>query len=165
MALLAESLDANLLKSLNAFFFAQLVTGAGVQVHFPDRPGLFTPTSARWVRIDYLLGMQRTYMGTVATTARGNLARGIVNLNCCELVASRTDPYALAALRDIVRAVMPEGASIPVRDYTTGGIPIVGYLVVCAITEAMVASGLGSTENGVAVRNVSAEVEYIEGLT
>lgn len=165
MALIAESRTANILKSLNVYFYDNLVVAASLEVHFPDQPGLFTPSGARWVRLDYLLGTSRQYMGAVAGSSKGSLVRGIINCNCCELVAKRTDLYALYALRDTVYRYIQEGTSIIVQDYDTVGTPVAGYLVVHDIAEARVQDGLGSTENGITITNLSATVEYVEAYT
>ena len=163
MTLAPEGRRANLAKSLNAYFATLFLSTLGVQVHFPDDPGVFTPSAARWVRLDYLFGTTREWMGSLTDSgAQGNVVTGLININCCEIVSRMTDRYALDALQDAIRDTLGEGASIPIRDYATGGTPVVGYASIRATNENPVQDGRGADSSGIKIQNLSYTIVYLE---
>ena len=166
MPLTAESKTANILKSLNAHFHTNLVTADSLQVHFPGRRELFTPSGATWVQLTYLLGTARQRYARVDENSRGGgIVTGIINLNCCELVAQRTNRYALASLRDTVYNRIAPPKTITIQDYDTGGNPTTGYFVILDLDENDVQDGHGPDDNGIAILNLSASGHYIEAYT
>ena len=163
MVLAAESRATNHEKSLNIYLHSTLVTADGLDVLFPGAKTIYAPSGSLWVVVEYLLGVSRRFRGAVkADGSIGNYTTGIINLNCCEFVAQRTDRYALPGLRDTVMSRVNEGNTIPIRDYDTGGNPVVGYWSILSVTENPVSDGLGQGDNGIAVWNVSAFGDYIE---
>ena len=104
-------------------------------------------------------------MAKVSDTEKGGWVTSLVNLNCCELIAQRTDRYALTALRDAVHSTIVESTQIPIRNYEVGGQPVVGNIVVNAVSDRELADGFGINDNGIAIWNLSATTQHLESYT
>jgi hypothetical protein len=156
MALPPESKQSNLVKSLTAWFRANLVTIAGLTVVFGAEPVDTRP--GQWVVIDYLFGVRHGWGGIVGTRY-GAQAHGFITLNLCINRDTLTNVYAMAALRDTVATYVQRGQVIPLKDYDTGGTPTIGAICCGESTEAVVDDG---TTTGLLVHAISVACTYTE---
>lgn len=164
MPIAAAGLRENLIKSCNAYLTTAV---PDVLVLVPDTPA---PAAfpVRWVDVSYVSLAPRQHFPYVGAGRRGALAQWLLNCNCCEDVARRTDSsglatkFTLAALVSRIRGVLLPTQRLRIFDYTPASPVQVGVLRITTNTATEVTA---RSPLGVAIINVSATALYTEEFT